>query len=219
MRTVILSAPIKAILTCVFALGMFLCHAEAKDLRDESRDRENKRQILEGRQKDYENQLAVLTSQRHDRELAFSKCASQKWRVFWDPRRKDAEAARQSLEEKRRDLMTLRNELNSLGRDLELTRFQIERKRRDKPSGFDYETEFRQYLGKVDGYFDRLDTELFYGYGEYLTGIQAYISFVGSSGQLCEKRDFSEPAAEIVASNIKLILDAVNNIAGILKRV
>jgi|GEM_PF-6567996 len=146
-------------------------------------------QALTAKRQDYESQLTSLEKDMRAHEVTFRQCSSQKWRVFWQPRLAEAEAAHEKLRKQRSELVKLRQAIES------------------DPGPV-----------KVFQYCPRMEQEVFYGYEEYFTGIKSYLAFINASTDLCKNRDYSEGSIELALTYVTQILDAVSKITDIFKK-
>lgn len=172
-----------------YSVFVFLLPAivQAASVCEGSSNEEVSRALIEKRQK-YESDLSSLEQGMRTRQVTFTQCTSQKWRAFWQPRLADAESAHAKLRKQRTELMKLRQSI-------------------EKDPG----------PIRVVEYCPRMEQEVFDGYDEYFTGINSYFAFIDASIELCNRREYSEGAAEMAASYIDKILDAVGKIGDIFK--
>lgn len=178
---------IPSFLTCSVLVFVFSSAAQAASVCEKSTNEEISRALIEKRQ-GYESQLSNLEQGMRARQVTFKQCTSQKWRTFWQPRLVDAESAHTKLRERRLELVKLRQSIEKDPGPINLAE-----------------------------YCPRMEQEVFDGYDEYFVGIRSYLAFIDASIELCNRRDYSEGAAEIAVSYIDKILDAVGKIADIFK--
>ncbi len=193
----------------LLAIGFVLNTADAASLQEDYKGLEAERRDLETQRREYEKRLDTLTDNLNRVAEELNDCVYQSrlktlklrksqiyqnWRMIWESRLKEAEIARRSTEEVRRDLIQLWRDLGKIREDFEQQRQKIEGSHTAKGPGSDYEKEFRVYMEEMrEAYFKRIREDLFSGYDEYLRGSDGYRMFLQSSLDLCLKNEFGIP--------------------------
>lgn len=171
----------------------FWLPANAGTLQEDHAALELKRKALEKTRREYEVRLRTLSAQRYSLSLDLNKCVADKNIPSWEDRLGQAKTKGDQLEKERADLVNLRIDLDRVRNDHETRRAAIESKYRGKPRGESYEAELRQYMEKLESdYFDRIEKELFYGYKEYLSGVDGFLLFMGDFINECRARPKGE---------------------------
>ncbi len=134
----------------------------------------------------YETRMKALKMKKHK--------IYETWRGIWESRLKEAEVARKTSEEERRELIQTWRELDKVRQALEEKRAEIEESHTVKGPGSAYEKAFREYMAELeDQYFQRLENELFEGYRTYLDGAEGYLMFMKGSLSICESNEMGLP--------------------------
>ncbi len=151
----------------------------AGTLSEEYKNMETRQNKLEKERKTHETKLRKLASRRHSLNLALNQCLSRKIDKDWGTKIKEAREAQNKLEQKRKNLVTMRVELDTVRSKLEADRAEIENNYKGKSRGAEYEAEFRNYMSDFDiQYFQRVETELFQGYIVYLSAVENYNAYL-----------------------------------------
>lgn len=183
--------------------------AAAGTLQEDYKATEAKRRALEKKRMDYENRQQSVSSEMQKITKDLNDCIYEtrmkalekrktkiyeSWRTIWESRLKEAEIARRNAEEVRRSLTHLWRDLSDVRKKFETLRQEIEKKHTYKGPGAAYEKEFRSYMESMEkNYFDRIESELFTGYEEYLNGARGYLKLLANSLQMCQENDLGVP--------------------------
>lgn len=186
-----------------FGLISLLCASvSAGQLQDDYQKVVEKRRDLEHKRKIYEEKLDVSSGKMKEISGQLNDCiyktrlaalkAKKKnmyenWRLLWESRLKEIEITRKSAEKERGIIIRIWRKLENVRRDLENKRTAVEKKHRATKDSITYESEFRNYMSELEEkYFTVIETELFEGYEDYLTGVHGYTKFLNNSLELCK---------------------------------
>lgn len=150
----------------------------------------SERRGLERRRADYESAVAKLARRQRAISTELLKCIGKHYEPgVWEPRLDDLERGADRLETLRETLARLRVDLNRVRDRMEARRRTIEETHRRKGPGSAYESEFRRYMADLrTDYLDRIESELFAGYEDYVSGVREYIGTLTTMMDNCESR-------------------------------
>ncbi len=175
-----------ALFVLIFGFASFVF---AGFLQDEYKVLEQKRSEFEKQRKNYETRLNSLIHKKKSITMVFYQCISKKDKAYWEKKLAKAQEKLDDMENDRSSLVNLRKKLNKIRKNLENERLDIEARHTFKGPGTPYETEFREYMKKLESeYFSPLEKELFPGYNSYLSKLEDYILFLKQTIKPCLKQ-------------------------------
>jgi len=130
--------------------------------------------------------IKVAKSRQRKLALELYRCVTGRQSDFWTGKLKESQDKSDVLEKKRVEINRLRQALDSVRKETEARRVEIERRHRQKVPGSDYEIEFRAYMKSLnDDYFHKIENDLFTGYADLKSGIEALNEFLNFSILQC----------------------------------
>lgn len=184
-----------------------------KQLTDERRATEVRYNAVKGR-------LSPLEAERRVVEQQFRTCVIGRLQVEFEPLRKRAEKARQSLEQTRLGFNQFRQDLEAKRIEIKNGRVSLEREYTGRPRDQVYEIEIDDYITRMrNEYLQRIDQELIYFVREYINAMTNYTDIIKQYAEFCSsKKQKTRAIITGFMDNIGLIVDGFVTMAGSLAK-
>jgi len=186
------------------------CNATLKDDYKRLMDHDNQLQTTDSTQ---QKKLNTLKDETKPLQSAWGICSNGRWRTIFESTINKAEENRIKLEDAWEKLVSYDHDLEVTKSKLDQLNIRIDHKFKKK-CAFQYEQAFRAYMSEYDNDYIYLKENIYeHKLESYITGIEAYQSFIKSSAKACQENDFTPFTLDTLKGGANKILESVENLS------